>query len=174
MRNAKRRAIAAVAYRLRCVVASRVRALPASCASRGPDASKGLRLQQRVVNAAMEHVRKSLQRWLAVRCQLCLSWVLHLELAACKTLGISFGPRVSLQPLEARLQAGVTPCQKNQSWPPLEDAPRGLVSNRARVHHTCTARPHKGRSAAHRSPRGRRARRRRRGAPLGPKHKQAT
>ena len=63
MSNARRRAIAAVAYeayRLRAA-SSRMRALPASCASRGPDASKGLRLQQRVVNAAMEHVRDSLQ-----------------------------------------------------------------------------------------------------------------
>ena len=64
MSNARRRDIAAVAYRLRCVVASRVRALPASCASRGPDASKGLRLQERVANAVMEHVRKKLQLWL--------------------------------------------------------------------------------------------------------------
>ena len=79
MSNAKRRAIAAVAYRLRCVVASRVRALPASCASSGPDASKGLRLQQGAPKAAMEHVSRSLQLWLwPLRYQLCLC-LLHLE-----------------------------------------------------------------------------------------------
>ena len=60
MINMRRRAIAAMAYeayRLRCVVASRVRALPASCATPGPDASKDLRLCSRKrLSSAMEHV----------------------------------------------------------------------------------------------------------------------
>ena len=100
MSNARRRAIAAVAYeayRLRAASSRRVcvRALPASCASRGPDASKGLRLQQRAASAAMEHVRKCLQLLLRLRSASYASLRLHLELAAIKALGIR-GPQLSL------------------------------------------------------------------------------
>ena len=67
-----------------------------------------------MVNAAMEHVRMCLQLWLWPWGASYVLRRLHLELAAIKTLGISRGPHVSFQPLEARLQAGATPCNESE------------------------------------------------------------
>jgi len=96
------------------------------------------------------------------------------ELAACKTLG--FSPRPKRLIATGR---GTTPGRRDavrrvKRRPNSQASRAACVLNRARVSLYVQRRPHKRRSAANRSPRGRRARRRRRGAPLCAKPQLAT
>ena len=119
-------ALACVASRLRAAAASVACVTATSCKPGLRRVMAGALAAAVAADSVGWSTYRRLQLALARVCQLCLSLLrLHLELAACKTLGISPSPHLALEPLEARLQAGATPCDESKRSRP-QSISRGL------------------------------------------------